>query len=134
MEMTFWLEHSNDGVLFLGKVTYHHYTRISNALHPTSPHEQSPSTLPLLHFPLLRFLHPHDLITVQYREGIKGLLQSSHGIDSRLAQLVVEVIPLDKPNSMLACNGPFHLHSTLDHAVNHLLGRVALFVVVQDDR
>lgn len=57
----------------------------------------------------------------------------AHGIHRRFAQLVCEIVSLDKPDAVFARHGALHLHGSFDHAVDHALGHLLFAVVEQDD-
>jgi hypothetical protein len=65
------------------------------------------------------------------RKGIPT--NPTHGIHCRFTQLMCKIVPLDEPNTVLTGHGAFHLHGTLDHAVDNTLSHLLFVVIEQDD-
>lgn len=57
-----------------------------------------------------------------------------HQIHGALTEFVLEIVPLDHSDAVLARCRALELDRSLYHPVDELLGDVTLFVVVEDDR
>lgn len=78
--------------------------------------------LPRLDLSWLWLLYPYYLVGIEDTERIKGKLQPSHSIDSRLAQFVIEIISLHQANTMFTGHGSFHFHCPDYHPMDKLFG------------
>jgi hypothetical protein len=56
----------------------------------------------------------------------------SHQINSAAANFVLEIIPLDHANTVLAGGCTLHFDGTFDHAVDKVLCETMFLVVIQD--
>lgn len=55
----------------------------------------------------------------------------SHQIDSAAANFMLEIIPLDHANAVLARGRTFHLDSAFDHAMDKVFCETMFLVVVE---
>jgi len=57
----------------------------------------------------------------------------SHQIDGAAADFMLEIIPLDHANTVLACGCTFHLDGAFDHTVDEFFCETMFLVVIEDN-